>query len=101
MPFYPHKQISPSFSGRDATRLGLRSAGIKVSKKGINTLTWGGDGSDASVNVLSGTTTVDLGSAEIKVLQYRQVLVASGATLAFSNPHADGTIIIIKVLGRF
>jgi len=64
-----------------------------------NAIKYGGDGSDGVLNVTSGTTTIDLLNAAIVILNYTTFNVSGGATLDFSNPHANGTIIIIKSLG--
>jgi len=61
---------------------------------------FGGDGSDGALSVPSGTTTVDLLSAQVVVLNYSAINIALGATLDFSNPHANGTVIIIKCQGE-
>ena len=59
-----------------------------------------GAGSDGVLNVASGTTTIDLGGLNYVVKQYTSINVSAGATLAFSNPHASGTIIVLKSQGN-
>lgn len=63
-----------------------------------NTLTgvFGGTGADGALNVASGTTTINLAGEQLVVKNYSSIYIASGATLAFSNPHANGTIIVLK-----
>jgi hypothetical protein len=60
----------------------------------------GGNGSDGVLNVTSGTTTLDLGGLAIFERNYESVNVSTGATLTFSNPHANGTVIRIKSRGN-
>jgi len=59
---------------------------------------FGGDGTDGELNV-TGTTTVDLENKLLKVLNYTSLNVATGATLNFSNPNEQGTVIVIKSQG--
>ena len=59
-----------------------------------------GDGSDGALNVTSGTTTIDLGSVDVVVKNYTSINVSSGATLAFSNPGTNGTLIVLKSQGN-
>ena len=54
------------------------------------------DGSDGDLNISSGTTTLDLGGVSTFVKNYASINIASGATLTFSNPANNGTIIIIR-----
>lgn len=61
---------------------------------------FGGDGSDGALNVASGTTTIDLGGAAYVIKNYTSINIASGATLAFSNPHTNGTTIVLKSQGN-
>lgn len=56
---------------------------------------FGGDGSTGSGHFTSNTT-INLGGEKLVVLQYEQLIVDSGITVNFSNPHASGSIIYIK-----
>lgn len=58
-----------------------------------------GDGSDGALTVASGTTTIDLAGENIVVKEYTSISIAVGATLDFSNPAADGTIVLFRVIG--
>ncbi len=60
---------------------------------------FGGTGADGALNVTSGTTTIDLAGANVVVKNYTSINVSAGATLDFSNPASDGTIIIFKSQG--
>lgn len=82
----------------DGTNMQLQS---KTSKTYIATgiYSFGGDGSDGVLNVTSGTTTIDLGNASIFTKNYTSINVSAGATLTFSNPNNNGTIIQLKSQG--
>lgn len=57
---------------------------------------FGGDGSDGDLIISSGTTTLDLSGARYFAKNYKTFSITGTGKLAFSNPHADGTIITIK-----
>jgi hypothetical protein len=57
---------------------------------------FGGSGTDGVLNVTSGTTTIDLGGLKTVTKNYTSINVSLGATLNFSNPHSQGTVIILK-----
>jgi len=61
---------------------------------------FGGSGADGVLNVTAGTTTVDLANAQYVVLNYTTINISVGATLAFSNPNASGTYLVIKATGN-
>ena len=60
---------------------------------------WGGTGADGALTVTSGTTTIDLGSAAIVTKNYTSISITGTGAIAFSNPHASGTIVIFKSQG--
>lgn len=60
---------------------------------------FGGDGSDGALSLSSGTTTIDCANAEVVIKQYTSVSITGTGKLAFSNPHANGTIVILKSQG--
>lgn len=62
--------------------------------------TFGGDGSDGALSISSGTTTIDCGGAAVVIKQYTSISITGTGKLAFSNPHANGTIIILKSQGN-
>lgn len=61
--------------------------------------TFGGDGSDGALSVSSGTTTIDLGGSSFVVRNYTSISITGTGALAFSNPHANGTRVILKSQG--
>jgi len=62
-------------------------------------LKFGGTGSDGALSVSSGTTTINCASAQVVVKNYTSISITGSGTLAFSNPHANGTTIILKSQG--
>lgn len=69
--------------------------GVVINSKG----SFGGDGSDGALSVTSGTTTISLGGAQVVVKQYTSISITGTGTVTFSNPHANGTFIILKSQG--
>lgn len=61
---------------------------------------FGGNGADGALSISSGTTTIDCASAKIKILNYSSISITGTGKLAFSNPHASGTIIVIRCSGN-
>lgn len=59
-----------------------------------------GDGSDGALAVSSGTTNIDLGGAQVVIKQYTSISITGTGAVTFSNPHANGTIIILKSQGN-
>ncbi len=60
---------------------------------------FGGTGADGALAISSGTTTLDVGAAKVFVKNYTTIDITGTGKLAFSNPHAGGTIIILKATG--
>ena len=71
-----------------------------ISDVAINTKgNFGGDGSDGALTIASGTTTIDLANAKVTTKNYTSISITGTGALAFSNPHASGSIIILKSQG--
>ena len=70
--------------------------GFVLSTKG----SFGGNGADGALTITSGTTTIDLEGAAFVVKNYTSISITSTGKLAFSNPHANGTTIILKSQGN-
>ena len=81
---------TPSSSNKFITQDYLNSASV---------VRFGGTGADGALNVTSGTTTIDCTNQNVCLKNYSSINVSVGATLAFSNPASDGTIIILKSTG--
>ena len=69
--------------------------GVPVTTQG----TFGGDGSDGALTIASGTTDIDLGGAKAVVKNYTSISITGTGALTFSNPHSEGSIIILKSQG--
>ena len=63
-------------------------------------LRFGGDGSDGALTVSSGTTTINLGGAQVFVKNYTSISITGTGKVNFSNPHNNGTTIILKSKGN-
>jgi len=73
--------------------------GAVVRASVTNALTkFGGTGSDGALVITSGTTTIDLGAAQVVTKNYTSISITGTGVLAFTNPHANGTI--IKLLSQ-
>lgn len=60
---------------------------------------FGGSGSDGALSITSGTTNIDLAGAQVVVKNYTSISITGTGALTFTNPHANGTIIILKSQG--
>lgn len=61
---------------------------------------FGGTGTDGALSITSGTTTIDLAGAALLTKNYTSISITGTGALAFSNPNANGTIIILKSQGN-
>lgn len=61
---------------------------------------FGGDGSDGALSISSGATNIDLGNAAIVVKNYTSISITGTGYLTFTNPHANGTIVVLKSQGN-
>lgn len=78
---------------------GGTGARLFVNPSTLNAILFGGTGADGALSISSGTTTVDLGSAQFYVLNYTSVSITGTGKLAFSNPNTNGTVVIIRSQG--
>lgn len=62
-------------------------------------LKFGGDGSDGALTITSGTTTLDISSANVYIKQYTSISITGTGDLAFSNSANNGSIVILKTQG--
>lgn len=67
---------------------------------GVTVQKFGGSGVDGALAISSGTTTIDLGGVPLFIKNYTSISITGTAKLAFTNHHANGTIIIIKSQGN-
>jgi len=67
----------------------------------LNTqFTFGGDGSDGAFAEAAGTTTYDFSGAKVLIKQYSSFALTGTADIAVSNPHAEGSVLIILSQGN-
>lgn len=64
------------------------------------TTKFGGTGADGALSITSGTTSIDLGGAQVVVKNYTSISITGTGSLTFTNPHANGTIIVLKSQGN-
>jgi hypothetical protein len=63
-------------------------------------LKFGGTGADAALTITSGATNIDLGSAAVVTKNYTSISITGTGSLTFTNPHANGTVIVLKSQGN-
>src|SRR3990167_4955663 len=72
----------------------LTATGAVINGYTLNTKgTFGGDGSDGTLAITSGTTTISCGSAKVLTKNYSSISITGTGVLAFSNPHASGSMV--------
>lgn len=59
----------------------------------------GGTGADGALSISSGTTTIDCSGAKVVVKNYTSISITGTGKLAFSNPHANGTVVFLLSQG--
>lgn len=69
--------------------------GVVLESQGV----FGGDGTDGDLVLTSGATNIDLGGEAYVVKNYNSISITGTASLTFSNPHTNGTTIVIKSKG--
>lgn len=60
---------------------------------------FGGKGTDAAINIASGTQTISLGGAAFFTYNAPSISITGTGQLAFTNPHPNGTIIWLRSQG--
>jgi hypothetical protein len=60
---------------------------------------FGGTGADGALTVTSGTTSIDLGGVAVVTKNYTSISITGTGAIDFTNPHANGSIIILKSQG--
>ena len=61
---------------------------------------FGGTGADGALAITSGTTTIDCANAAFVVKNYTSISITATGKLAFINPNANGTTVILKFQGN-
>lgn len=90
--------VSTSSGAGDEGKVAKLNASGRIPQAFV-TNEFGGDGSDGALSISSGTTTIDVGGVRYYELNYTSVSITGTGKLAFTNPHANGTAIVIKVQG--
>lgn len=62
---------------------------------------FGGGGTDGALSVSSGNTNIDCGGARILVKNYSSISITGTASVTFTNPHSQGTTVILRCSGDF
>lgn len=76
------------------------AAGDELKAADLNAVVFGGDGSDGALSISSGTTQIDLAGAALVIKNYTSISITGTAKLEFINPHAGGSIVILKSQGN-
>lgn len=87
---------TPSSSNKYVTDADTTGTGAVVRKSFVK---FGGTGADGALAITSGATNIDLGGVAIVTKNYTSISITGTGSLTFSNPHANGTIIILKSQG--
>jgi len=91
--------IDVSTGAPDAGRVPALNADGKLDDSFLK-FGFGGDGSDGALSISSGTTNIDAGGAQVFIKNYTSISITGTGALTFSNPHANGTLIILKSKGN-
>jgi hypothetical protein len=79
----------------------LWNAGEQLNAADLNgNFPFGGSGADGALSISSGTTTIDCANAAVVIKNYTSISITGTGKLAFSNPHTNGTIIVLKSQGN-
>jgi hypothetical protein len=71
-----------------------------VGKIDTTFLRFGGTGADGALAITSGATNIDLGGLAVVIKNYTSISITGTGSLTFTNPHANGTTIILKSQGN-
>lgn len=66
----------------------------------VATRKFGGTGADGALTLISGITNIDCAGAQVVIKNYSSISISGTGSLTFTNPHANGTIIILKSQGN-
>lgn len=75
------------------------STTMQVGGVNIGLARFGGTGADGALSITSGTTTINLGSANVFTKNYTSISITGTGALAFSTPSTTGSNIILKSQG--
>lgn len=63
-------------------------------------LKFGGTGADGALTITSGATNIDCAGAAVVIKNYTSISITGTASITFTNPHANGTLVIFKSVGN-
>lgn len=87
-------------TGATGARLFVNPASIATTLATITSkLRFGGTGVDGALTYSSGVNNIDLGGVQIFVKNFTSISITGTAKVTFTNPHANGTIVIFKSQG--
>jgi len=92
--------INPGSVGNAANKIPFLDASGKLANSTIPNQKFGGTGADGSLSVSSGPLNIDLGGVPIFVKNYSSISITGTGYITFTNPHANGTVIIFKNKGN-
>jgi hypothetical protein len=61
---------------------------------------FGGTGADGALAITSGATNIDCANAAVVVKNYTSISITGTGSLTFTNPHTNGTVIVLKSQGN-
>jgi hypothetical protein len=97
-------KIDPSFlNGTDNYTFNGNSTfnGTTTANGRVDGITkFGGTGADGALTITSGTTTINLAGSPLVVKNYSSISITGTGVLMFSNPHANGSVIILRSKGN-
>lgn len=79
----------------------LQSQGASANPQWANVAgKFGGTGADGALSISSGVTTLAMGNVASYIKNYSSVSITGTASLAFSQPNTNGTLIMLKCSGN-
>lgn len=92
--------VTSAGAGDSGKGVKLNSSGkIENTLLSSNLVKFGGTGADSALNISSGPTNIDLGGLQVVTKNYTSISISGTGALTFSNPHANGTYVILKSQG--
>jgi hypothetical protein len=87
---------TPSSSNKFVTNADTSGSGAVVR---TSLFKFGGTGADGALTITSGATNIDCANAAVVTKNYTSISITGTASLTFTNPNINGTIIILKSQG--
>lgn len=90
--------ISTSAGAGDSGKVPKLNASGKLDSSFFQVVS-GGNGTDGALTITSGTTTTDVGAVAVFRKNYSSISITGTGKQAYTNPHANGTIFVLKSSG--